>query len=283
MYNIIDGNLISKKILDDCQLKINNLLALSKKIKLCDIIVGNDAASIIYAKNKKKKFNDYNIDFDLVELSNDITEQELIDKILEFNTNNEINGIFIEMPLPKHINSNKIINMIDPKKDVDGMNQYNLGSILNNGKGFYPCTAEGIVRLLKEYNIDLTGKHCVIVGRSVVVGKPVGLLLLNENATVTICHSKTENLKEICKLADILIVAIGKANFIDDSFISENAIVIDAGINRIKDNEKQKIVGDVNFDKVSIKSSYITPVPGGVGPMTTAILICHCLKTISNE
>ena len=283
MYNIIDGNQISKDIIEELKKKANILNVTGKNRVLVDILVGNDEASKVYIENKKNKFNYVGIKYNQVLLPDNITEKELINKIDEYNNNLDTNAIFIELPLPKHINEKNIIDKIVPNKDVDGFSVKSLGSLFQGNQSFYPCTAEGIVELLKKSNIEITGKHCVVLGRSNIVGKPVALLMLKENATVTICHSKTKDLKEICKSADILIVAIGKSKFIDDTFIKEGAIVVDAGIHRDVIDGKKVICGDVDFDKVAKHTSYITPVPGGVGPMTVTMLIKHCLDTVDYE
>ena len=209
--------------------------------------------------------------------------QSYDERINDLNNDKKINGIFIEMPLPPHIDSNNVIDKISYKKDVDGFGTISLGALFSDKKGFYPCTAEGIVELLKKSNIRIAGKHCVVLGRSNIVGKPVAMLLLKENATVTICHSKTNNLEEICRTADILIAAVGKAKFIDEKYVKDGAVVIDAGINKIFENGKSIVCGDVDFEKVANYTSYITPVPGGVGPMTTTILIKHCVETLDYE
>ena len=283
MYKLIDGNLISNSILEELKIKANSLSKDEKNIVLVDILVGDDEASKVYIENKKKKFSNVGLKFVQENLSNDINESELIEKIEKYNNDKDINAIFIELPLPKHINEKNIIDKIIPEKDVDGFSIKCLGSLLQGQKGFYPCTAEGIIELIKRNNIDIEGKNCVVVGRSNIVGKPVALLMLNENATVTICHSRTKDLKTICKTADILIVAIGKPKFIDETYIKEGAVVIDAGIHRINVNGEKTICGDVDFDSVANHTSYITPVPGGVGPMTVTMLIKHCLDTITNE
>ena len=280
MYNIIDGNQISKSILDELKNKCDELLKANKKICMVDILVGDDEASKVYIENKKKKFDYVGIEFKQLIFNSDISETELINKIEELNNDPKVNAIFIEMPMPKGINEKNIIDKIAPNKDVDGFSVKNLGALLQGNNGFFPCTAEGVVELLKRSNIELSGKNCVVLGRSNVVGKPVSILLLNENATVTICHSKTENLKEICKTADILVVAIGKPKFIDDTYVKDGAIVMDVGIHRFYENDKKIVCGDVDFEKVAYKTSYITPVPGGVGPMTVAMLIKHCIETI---
>ena len=283
MNNIIDGKMISKEIINECKMKIDIMKQKGKSITLVDIYVGDDKSSEVYINSKIKKFNEVGISFNLVKCDKNITEDELINKIEYYNNDKTTNAIFVERPLPQHINEINVIDKISFLKDVDGFSKMSMGSLLQGSDGFYPCTALSIVELIKMSNIDISGKNCVVVGRSNTVGKPVAMLLLRENATVTICHSKTKNIKDICKTADILIVAIGKAKYIDDSYIKENAVVIDAGINEIEVNGEKKICGDVDFEKVSNHTSYITPVPGGVGPMTTAILIRNCIKCIKDE
>lgn len=282
MYNIIDGNLISKSLFATLKEKCNVILKSGKKITLVDILVGYDDASKIYVANKKKKFEEIGIEFKECILRQDISEEELIKKIDELNNDTSVNAIFIELPLPKSIDESCIIDKIKPEKDVDGFSVKNLGALLQGKKCFIPCTAEGIVELLKASNIQIESKHCVVIGRSNIVGKPVALLLLQNNATVTICHSKTENIKEICKTADILIVATGKAKSIDDSYVKEGAVVVDVGIHREIVGGVKKVCGDVDFEKVAEHTSYITPVPGGVGPMTVNMLIKHCIETVDN-
>ena len=281
MYKLIDGNLISKQILDELKAKVQSIKENNKTIKMVDILVGNDEASKIYIESKKKKFLDVGIEFEESILNGDIEENELINKIETLNNDVSVNAIFIELPLPKHINQKNIIDKIKYTKDVDGFSTQNLGALLQGNKCFIPCTAEGIYELIKRSNIVIEGKHVVVIGRSNIVGKPVALLMLNENATVTICHSRTKNIKDICKTADILIVATGKAKMVDDTYIKEGAIVIDAGIHREVVNGEKKVCGDVDFDKVAEHTSYITKVPGGVGPMTVTMLISHCIDTLN--
>ena len=283
MYKVIEGNSISKTILEELKNKANILNVTGKNRVLTDILVGDDEASKIYIENKKKKFHDIGLKFNLVNLPSNIEESELISIINKYNNDIDTNAIFVELPLPKHINESNIIDKIASYKDVDGFSSNNLGALFQGNKGFYPCTAEGIIELLRRSNIDISGKHCVVVGRSNIVGKPVALLMLKENATVTICHSKTSDLRSICKTADILIAAIGKPKFIDDSYIKPGAVVIDAGMHRILINNQKLICGDVDFEKVAPLTSYITPVPGGVGPMTVTMLIKHCIDTADNE
>lgn len=283
MYKIIDGNSISKTILEELKNKANILNVTGKNRVMTDILVGDDEASKIYIENKKKKFHDIGLKFNLVNLPNNIEESELISIINKYNEDIDTNAIFVELPLPKHINESNIIDKINPNKDVDGFSSNNLGALFQGAKGFYPCTAEGIIELIKRSDIEISGKHCVIVGRSNIVGKPVALLMLKENATVTICHSKTDDLRSICKTADILIAALGKPKFIDDSYVKPGAVVIDAGMHRVLVNNQKVVCGDVDFDKVAPLTSFITPVPGGVGPMTVTMLIKHCIDTADNE
>lgn len=283
MYKLIDGNIISNNILDELKQRANILNVTGKNRVLVDIIVGDDEASKVYIDNKKKKFSLVGLKFNQVSLPSNIKEDELINIIEKYNSDIDTNAIFVELPLPAHIKEKNIIDRINPYKDVDGFGVKSLGSLLQGKSGFFPCTAEGIVELLKRSNVEISGKHCVVIGRSNIVGKPVAVLMLNENATVTICHSKTNDLKSICKTADILIVAIGKPKFIDDTYIKEGAVVIDAGIHRNVVDGKKVICGDVDFDKVAPHTSYITPVPGGVGPMTVTMLIKHCLDTVNYE
>ena len=283
MFKLIDGNSISNDILEELKNQASILNVTGKNRVLVDIFVGDDEASKVYIENKKKKFNFVGLKFNQVNLPSNTTEEELIRIIEKYNNDIDTNAIFVELPLPKHINEKNIIDRIDPCKDVDGFGIKCLGSLIQGASSFFPCTAEGIIELLKRSKIEISGKHCVVIGRSNIVGKPVAILMLNENSTVTICHSKTKELKSICKSADILIVAIGKPKLIDDSYIKEGAIVIDAGIHRSIVDGKKVICGDVDFDKVAPHTSYITPVPGGVGPMTVTMLIKHCIDTVNCE
>lgn len=281
VYNIIDGKLISSEILLELKERANVYNVTGKNRVMADIQVGNDESSKLYIESKKKKFHDIGLKLIHIELDKNVSQEELVKKIDELNVDKNINGIFLELPLPNHINEKEVLDKISPYKDIDGFNSLNAGALLQGNVGFFPCTAEGIVELLKRSNIEIKGKHCVVIGRSNIVGKPVAMLLLREDATVTICHSKSKNIKEICKTADILIVAIGKPKYIDETYIKEGAIVIDAGIHRIDSDGKKIVCGDVDFDKVASHTSYITPVPGGVGPMTVTILIKHCLDTVN--
>lgn len=273
MAIIIDGKKISTEIKDELKEKVASL---NKDITLCVIQVGSDPASTIYVNNKKKACEYIGIKSLSYELPNETTEEELIGLVEELNNQPNVNGILVQLPLPKHINEDKIIQTIAPHKDVDGFHPENVGRLSIGQKGFVSCTPAGIVQLLKRYNIPIEGKECVVVGRSNIVGKPIAMLMLRENATVTVCHSRTKDLKEITKRADILIVAIGKPKFITKEYVKEGAVVIDVGIHR---NEDNKLCGDVDFDDVIEKVSAITPVPGGVGPMTIAMLMHNCVKS----
>ena len=214
----------------------------------------------------------------IIRLKSDLTEEELISEIEKLNKNKNVHGILLQLPIPNHINSEKVINLIDPKKDVDGFSDENVAKLSKNQDALIPCTPLGITRLLDEYNIKTEGEHCVIIGRSQIVGKPMAQLMLQKNSTVTICHSRTKNLKEITKQADILIAAVGKAQMVDKSFVKDNAVVIDVGVSRVDG----KLYGDVKFDEVKNIASYITPMPGGVGPMTIACLLENTLKCYLN-
>ena len=283
MYKLLDGKIVSNKILDELKNQVYNLKSSGIRISLCDIVVGNDEASKVYINNKKKKCEEVGIEFILKHFDNNVSENELVDFIKEKNNDKFTNAIFVELPLPSHINVNKIIDTIDYRKDVDGFSIKNIGSLVANKDCFLPCTAAGIFELLKAYNIDLKGKNCVVLGRSNIVGKPIANILLNNDATVTICHTKTKGIKSFTKMADILIVATRNPKGIDETYIKEGAIVVDVGIHRIEENGNNIICGDVDFEKVKNHTSYITPVPGGVGSMTTAMLIKNCLQTLKYE
>ncbi|WP_216829444.1 bifunctional methylenetetrahydrofolate dehydrogenase/methenyltetrahydrofolate cyclohydrolase FolD [Alkalihalobacterium elongatum] len=237
---------------------------------LAVILIGEHPASKSYVSGKVKACEEVGIRSVLIEKSEDITEEELLNLIESLNNDSEIHGILVQLPLPKHISERAVIEKISPEKDVDGFHPISIGKMMIGEETFLPCTPFGIVEMLKSKEIKLEGKHVVVIGRSNIVGKPVGQLLLNENATVTYCHSRTENMKELTKQADILIVAVGKANFVDASYVKEGAAVIDVGVNRL---DTGKLCGDVVFDEVKEVASYLTPVPGGVGPMTITMLL----------
>ena len=275
MAYIIDGKKISQEIKDELKNKVEAQKAEGKKTALAVIQVGNDPASSVYVNNKKKACAYIGMESLSYELPEETTEQELLELVEHLNADDNVHGILVQLPVPKHIDSDKIIQNISPKKDVDGFHPENVGKLVIGEKGFVSCTPAGIIQLLKRSNIEIAGKNCVVVGRSNIVGKPMALLMLRENATVTIAHSKTQNLKELCKTADILIVAIGKPQFITAEYVKEGAVIIDVGIHR---DENNKLCGDVKFDEVEPLASAITPVPGGVGPMTIAMLMNNCVE-----
>ena len=278
MTQIIDGKRISTEIKDELREKVASLKQNGKEVALAVIQVGNDPASSVYVRNKKKACEYIGIRSLSYELPEETTEAEL----LELNQDDSVNGILVQLPVPKQIDENKIIEAISPKKDVDGFHPQNVGKLVVGEKGFVSCTPAGIIQLLKRSGIEIEGKQCVVVGRSNIVGKPMSLLMLRENATVTIAHSRTKNLKEICKQADILIVAIGKPEFITAEYIKEGAVVIDVGIHRLAapDENGKSLCGDVKYAEVAEHTSAITPVPGGVGPMTIAMLMHNCVESL---
>lgn len=267
---ILDGKKVSAKVRKNLKLEVDNLKKEGVKPKLAVIMVGDDIASKVYVRNKNKACEEIGIEYEEFLLNTDTTMEELLNVIDNLNKNQNIDGILLQSPIPKHLDINKAFRAILPEKDVDGFHPINAGKLSIGEKCFVPCTPHGVVKIMDEYNIKTEGKNVVIVGRSNIVGKPLIQCMLQKNATVTVCHSKTKNLEEFTKKADILIVAIGKPKFITENMVREGVVVIDIGINR---NEEGKIVGDVDFDNVSKKASYITPVPGGVGPMTVAMLM----------
>lgn len=277
MANIIDGKKISAEIKEELKNEVAKLKAEGIEGTLAVIQVGNDPASSVYVNNKKKACAYIGIHSKSFELPDETTQEELLKLIDELNTDDSINGILVQLPVPKHIDEKTIINAISPKKDVDGFHPESVGSLVIGQPGFLSCTPAGIIELLKRSNVTIDGKNCVIVGRSNIVGKPMALLMLRENATVTIAHSHTKNLKEICRNADILIIAIGKREFITGDYVKEGAVVIDVGIHR---DENNKLAGDVRYEEAAQKASLITPVPGGVGPMTIAMLMNNCVKAM---
>lgn len=280
MANLIDGKQISREIKDELKGKVAQYKSEGKECSLAVIQVGNDPASSVYVGNKKRACEYIGIGSVSYELPEETTEKELLDLIAKLNADDSINGILCQLPVPDHIDEDKIINAIAPEKDVDGFHPQNVGSLVIGQPGFVSCTPAGIIELLKRSNIEIAGKHCVVIGRSNIVGKPMALLMLRENATVTICHSRTRNLKEICREADILIVAIGRPQYIDAEYVKKGAVVIDVGIHR---DENNKLCGDVKFDEVEPLVSYITPVPGGVGPMTIAMLMNNCVSAMEKK
>ena len=259
--NIIDGKLVRKEMLEELKKKVHKL---NENLSLLVIQVGNDEASNVYIKQKETAALEVGYNFIHKHYTEDISEEDLINSIQKYNNDNLITGIMVQMPIPKTLNSTTILNTIDPLKDVDGLTSVNAGKLVQNIEGLVPCTAKGIIDLLDYYQIPLEGSNVVIIGRSILVGKPVSYLLTNRNASVTLLHSKSQNIKDYTKRADIVIVAVGIPHFLKEDMVKDNAIVIDVGISRIDG----KLIGDVDFDKVKDKCQYITPVPGGVGPMT---------------
>lgn len=277
MAQLIDGKLISTQIKDELKAEVAQLKEKGVVPCLAVIQVGNDPASSVYVNNKKKACAYIGIESLAYELEEQITQAQLLDLIAELNQNEKVNGILVQLPLPSHIDEQSVIQAISPEKDVDGFHPETVGNMCIGSKGFLPCTPAGVIQLLKRSNIEIEGKECVVVGRSNIVGKPMAILLLRENGTVTITHSRTKDLKEVTKRADILVAAIGKPKFITKEYVKEGAVVIDVGIHR---NENNKLCGDVDFDDVIDKVSAITPVPGGVGPMTIAMLMNNCVETV---
>ncbi len=278
MYQIIDGKAISTALKEELKVKVDALKAQGVEPCLAVILVGEDPASTVYVNNKKKACEFIGIKSLSYELPESTTQGELLALIDKLNADDGVNGILVQLPLPKHIDEDAVIQAISPKKDVDGFHPQSVGALCIGQKGFVSCTPAGIIELLKRSNVEIEGKECVIIGRSNIVGKPMSLLMLRENATVTVCHSRTKNLKEVTKRADILIVAIGKPKMITAEYVKEGAVVIDVGIHRL---EGKKLCGDVDFDTVAEHTSMITPVPGGVGPMTIAMLMKNCVDSVT--
>ena len=277
MAKLIDGKRISQEIKDELKAEVAALAQQGKTASLAVVQVGADPASSVYVRNKKNACAYIGIGSESYELPEETTEEELLALIQELNQKEEVHGILVQLPLPAHIDEEKVILAIDPSKDVDGFHPQSAGALMIGSKGFLPCTPAGVIQLMKRSGVEMEGKNCVIVGRSNIVGKPMAKLMLLENATVTVTHSRTKNLKEVCKQADILIVAIGKPKFINEEYVKEGAVVIDVGIHRL---EGKKLCGDVDFDAVEPHVSAITPVPGGVGPMTIAMLMDTCVETM---
>lgn len=275
MAEIIDGKELAKSIRLELKKEVENLNKNGIFPKLAVIMVGEDKASKVYVKNKSKACEEIGIEYEEVLLDETTTMEELLDIIEDLNNRKDINGILLQSPIPKHLDIYKAFNKISPKKDVDGFNPINVGKLVIGEDSFISCTPYGVIKMLEKYNIEIEGKNAVIIGRSNIVGKPLIQCLLKKNATVTVCHSKTRNIENITKNADILIAALGKAKFVTKDMVKDGAVVIDVGINR---NELGKLEGDVDFKEVEKKASYITPVPGGVGPMTIAMLMNNVVK-----
>ena len=276
MAQIIDGKLISAQIKDELKEEVQKIKEMGGNICLAVVQVGDDPASSVYVNNKKKACAYIGIESRAFELPETTTEAELVSLVETLNADSGVNGILVQLPLPSHINEDLVIRTISPDKDVDGFHPQSVGRLWIGEKGFLSCTPAGIIQLLKRSGIGIEGKECVVIGRSNIVGKPMAALLLRENGTVTVAHSRTKNLKEVARRSDILIVAIGKKQFINSEYIKEGAVVIDVGMHR---DENNKLCGDVDFTDVADKVSAITPVPGGVGPMTIAMLMNNCVET----
>ena len=267
---ILDGKAVSLKVKESVKVRADELKKFGVEPTLAVVLVGEDKASQTYVRAKEKACNEYGIKSVAHRLSENTTQNELLALINVLNLDDSIHGILVQLPLPKHIDTNVVLAAIDPRKDVDGFHAVNVGKLVSGLDGFVPCTPLGVMEILKEYGIDVAGLNAVVIGRSNIVGKPMANLLLNASATVTVTHSKTTNLKEICKNADLIVAAIGKPFFLKADMVKNGAVVVDVGINRLDDG---RLVGDVDFDEVAPKCSYITPVPGGVGPMTIAMLL----------
>ena len=277
---LIDGKKVSAEVRVCLAKEVKELKEKTGRVPgLATVLVGDDPASAVYVRNKNKICRELGFKSFEQKLSLDTSEAKLLQLIKELNSNNDIHGILVQLPLPNQIDSEKILQAIDPNKDVDGFHPINVGKLVVGNALLTPCTPSGIIKLLDHYEIDISGKHAVVLGRSNIVGKPISMLLLQRNATITICHSRTKNLEGITRSADILVAAIGRANFVTENMVSKGAIVIDVGINRVDG----KLTGDINFETVSKKASYITPVPGGVGPMTIALLMENTLKAFKKS
>ncbi len=280
MSNIIDGKLISAKVKGEVAKEIKALTEKGVHAGLAVVIVGDNQASRVYVNSKKKACAECGIESYEYALDERTSEEELLNLVAKLNSDDKVSGILVQLPLPKHINEERILEAISPKKDVDAFHAVNVGKIMIGNFSFLPCTPAGVMELLASTGVDITGKECVVIGRSNIVGKPMAMLLLHKSATVTICHSRTVDLASVCKRADILVSAVGIANFVTADMVKDGAIVIDVGMNR---NSEGKLCGDVDFDEVKKKTSHITPVPGGVGPMTIAMLMQNTLTAAKEQ
>ena len=281
MAQIIDGKKVSAQVKEQVREEAAQLKASAGlQVGLAVVIVGNNPASRVYVNNKKKACEAVGFQSFEYALEEDTTQEELLELVEVLNENPQINGILVQLPLPKQIDEKAIIDAISPEKDVDAFHPFNVGRIMIGSYAFLPCTPAGVMELIASTGVSVSGKNCVVIGRSNIVGKPMAMLLLHQNGTVTICHSRTQNLKEICAKADILVAAVGKANFVTADMVKEGAVVIDVGMNRLEDG---KLCGDVDFTAVEPKAGYITPVPGGVGPMTIAMLMRNTLTAAKQQ
>ena len=277
MAKIIDGKAISAEIKEELKGKVAEYKKQGVEITLAVVKVGNDPASAVYVRNKEKACEYVGITSRTLALPEETTEEDLLKVVNDLNEDKAVNGILVQLPLPKHIDESKVLLAIDSNKDVDGFHPVNVGKMVIGEETFLPCTPAGIIEMLKRTDVEISGKECVVIGRSNIVGKPMSMLMLKENATVTIAHSRTKDLKEVTRRADILIAAIGKAKFVTADYVKEGAVIIDVGMDR---DENGKLCGDVDFDSVSQVASAITPVPGGVGPMTVTMLLVNCLRSV---
>lgn len=277
MAQIIDGKAISAQIKDELKEKVALMKAEGKSVALAVVLVGSDPASCVYVRNKKNACEYIGIESLSYEMPEETTQEELMALIDKLNKDDKVNGILVQLPLPSHLDEDAVVKAIVPEKDVDGFHPESVGRLSIGQKGFVSCTPAGVIQLLKRSGVEIAGKECVVVGRSNIVGKPMAMLLLRENGTVTITHSRTKDLKEVTRRADILVAALGKPRFITEEYVKEGAVVIDVGIHRM---ENGKLCGDVDFDSVVDKVSAITPVPGGVGPMTIAMLMNNCVESV---
>ena len=277
MTKIIDGKQISLDIKNELKEKVTKYKEQGIEITLAVVKVGNDPASAVYVRNKEKACEYVGINSKTLALPEETTEEELLNVVKKLNEDKNVNGILVQLPLPKHIDESKVLLTIDSTKDVDGFHPVNVGKMVIGEDTFLPCTPAGIIEMIKRTDIDIEGKECVVIGRSNIVGKPMAMLMLKENATVTIAHSRTKDLKEVTKRAEIIVAAIGKAKFVTADYVKEGAVVIDVGMDR---DENGKLCGDVDFESVSKVASAITPVPGGVGPMTVTMLLVNCLRSV---
>lgn len=281
MAEIISGKECSAKVREEIAADVANFREKYGFVPgLTVIIVGENPASVVYVRNKKKACLDVGMKSEVIEMPESTTEEELLSRIDELNADPDVHGILVQLPLPSHIDEESVINRISPDKDVDAFHPVNVGKVMTGNFSFVPCTPAGVMEMLKFKGIEISGKHCVIIGRSNIVGKPQAMLMLKENATVTVCHSKTKDLSKITREADILVAAVGRAKFVGADMVKEGAVVVDVGINRLDDG---KLCGDVDFDAVEPKASYITPVPGGVGPMTITMLLKNTLTAAENS
>lgn len=280
MYTLIDGKSVSAKVKEEAKQEVTALKEMGVDVALAVIIVGNDPASKVYVGNKKKACEVCGIRSVEYALSEETTQEELLSLIDELNNDKAINGILCQLPLPKHLDEVAVIERISSEKDVDCFSNENVGKLWTGDYTFKPCTPAGVMELLKAYDIEVEGKNCVVIGRSNIVGKPMAALLLEKNATVTVCHSRTKNLKDVCSGADLIVAAVGRAGFVTADMVKEGAVVIDVGINR---NENGKLCGDVDFEAVKEKASFITPVPGGCGPMTIAVLMQNTVSAAKKQ